>query len=139
MPSIEEKSLHVIEFSGSTKDWDIWSEKFKAQERRKGYVKLLLGWAEIPTQDQLIAVEDGKSESDKKVTQLGNLNELGYEDLICFINGESMAGKVAFNLVKNCKSTEFTEGNCKQAWDQLVNKYTPKTAPSYIELKKIMN
>ena len=52
------------------------------------------------------------------------------------INGESAAGKVAFNPVKNCKTTEFPEGNCKQAWDYLVNKYAPKTAPSYINLKK---
>ena len=75
MPSIEEKSLLVIEFSGSTKDWDIWSEKFKAQERKKGYAKLLLGRAEIPTQDWLIIVEDVKSDSDKKVTQLGDHNK----------------------------------------------------------------
>ena len=43
---------------------------------------------------------------------------------------------MAFNLVKNCKTTEYPEGNCKQAWDCLVNKYAPKTTPSYIELKK---
>ena len=66
------------------------------------------------------------------------MNELGYEDLILSINGESAAGKVAFNLVKNCKTTEFPEGDCKQAWDLLVNKYAPKTAPSYIELKKTL-
>ena len=87
MPSIEEKSLRVIEFSGSTKDWDIWSEKFKARGRRKGYVKLLMGQAEIFTKDQPIAAEDGKSNGEKKVTQLGNLNELGYEYLICPLMG----------------------------------------------------
>ena len=59
MLSIEEKGLRVIDFSSSTKDWDIWSEKFKARGRRKGYAKLLLGQAEIPTQDQFIAAEDG--------------------------------------------------------------------------------
>ena len=124
------------ELSSFTKDWDIWSEKFKAQGRRKGYTKLLLGRAEIPTQDQIIAAEDGKSKDDKKVTQPGDLNELGYEDLILSINWEPVVGKVAFNLVKNCKTPEFPEGNCKQAWDRLVNKHAPKTAPSYIKLKK---
>ena len=64
------------------------------------------------------------------------MNELGYEDLILSIDRKSAAGKVAFNLVKNCKTTEYPEGKCKQAWDRLVNKYAPKTAPSYIELKK---
>ena len=75
IPSIEEISLCGIEFSCSTKDSDIWSVKFKALGKRKRYAKLLLGRAEIATQDQLIAAEDGKSESDKKVTQLGDLNE----------------------------------------------------------------
>ena len=83
MPSIEEKSIRVIKFSSSSKGWEIWSEKFKVQRKRKGYTKLLLGWVEIPTQDKLTATEGGKSDSDKKVMQLGDLNELGYEDLIC--------------------------------------------------------
>ena len=116
MPSSEEKSLRVIEFSGSAKDWEIWSEKFKVQGKTKGYTKLLLGRSEIPTLDELTAAEECKTDREKKVTELGELNELGYEDLILSINGESDAGKVAFNLVKNCKTTEFPEGNCKQAW-----------------------
>ena len=136
MSSIEEKSLRMIESSGSTKDWEIWSEKFKAWGKRKGYTKLLLGRSEIPTQAELTAAEEGKTDRDKKVTQLVDFNELGYKDLILSINGESAAGKVAFILFKRCKTTEFPEGNCKQAWDRLVNKYAPKTAPSYIELKK---
>ena len=43
---------------------------------------------------------------------------------------------MVFNLVTNYKTPEFPEGNCKQAWDRLVNNYAPKTASSYIELKK---
>ena len=132
----EEKSLRIIELSGSTQDWDIWSEKFKARGKRKGYVKLLTGKAKAPTQTEFNAAESGSSEDDKKVKKLGELNELGYEDLILSINGSTKAGKVAFNLVKNCKTEDFPEGNCKQAWDRLVNKYSPKTTPSYISLKK---
>ena len=115
MPSTEEKSLRVIKFSGSAKDWEVWSEKFKAQGKRKVYTKLLLGRSEIPTLAKLTAAEKCKTDIEKRVTQHGNLNELGYEDLILSINGESAAGKVAFNLVKNCKTTEYPEGNCKQA------------------------
>ena len=136
MPSTEEKSLRVIEFSGSAKDWVVWSEKFLARGKRKGYTKLLLGRVKIPTQDELTAAEDGNTDAKKKVTNLGDLNELGYEDLILSINGETAGGKVAFSPVKNCKTPEFPEGNCKQAWDRLVNKYAPKTAASYIKLKE---
>ena len=58
MPSTDEKSLRVIEFSGSAKDWEVWSEKFKARGKRKGNTKLLLGWSEIPTLAELTAVEE---------------------------------------------------------------------------------
>ncbi len=53
--SIEDKSLQIIEFSG--KHWDVWSEKFLDQGKRKGYTKLLLckkdqvGIDRIPTVD----------------------------------------------------------------------------------------
>jgi hypothetical protein len=45
-------------------------------------------------------------------------------------------GKVAFSLIKNCKSSDYLEGNCKLAWDRLIAKYAPKTAPSLLKLKK---
>ena len=45
-------------------------------------------------------------------------------------------GRVAFSLVKNFKSAEYPEGNCKLAWDRLIAKYAPKSAPSLLKLKK---
>ena len=66
MPSTDEKSLRVIKFSGSAKDWEIWSEKFKARGKRKGYTKLLWGRSEILTQAELTAAEGGKTDRDKK-------------------------------------------------------------------------
>ena len=60
MPSTEEKSLRVIKFSGSAKDCDVWSERFKARWKRKGYTKLLLGWSEIPALAKLTAAEEEK-------------------------------------------------------------------------------
>ena len=43
---------------------------------------------------------------------------------------------MAFKLVKNCKrEPDFPEGNCHLAWDRLVAKYEPHTAPSYLNLK----
>ena len=56
--------------------------------------------------------------------------------LILSINHMSRQRKVALNLVKNCVSDEYPEGKCKLAWDQLVAKYVPNTAPSLLKLKK---
>ena len=66
MPSTDEKSLRVIKFSGSAKDWEVWSEKFKARGKRKGYTKLLLGRSEFPTLAKITAVEEGKTDREKK-------------------------------------------------------------------------
>ena len=38
-------------------------------------------------------------------------------------------------LVKNTKSEDFLEGNCKVAWDRLVSKYAPHTASFLLKLK----
>ena len=71
----------------------------------------------------------------KKIMKLGELKELVYEELFLLIKASSSVGKVALGLVKNVKSTDFPEGNCKIAWDRLVRKYAPHTASSLLKLK----
>ena len=83
--------------------------------KERGECQTPLGKEKIPIQDELIAVEASTSDDDKKVKKLGELNELGYEDLILLINGTKPAGKVAFKIVKDYNSPEYPEGNCKQA------------------------
>ena len=56
-------------------------------------------------------------------------------NLILSIKTSSSVGKVAFGLVKNAKSEDFPEGNCKVACDRLVSKYALHTASSLLKLK----
>ena len=80
---------------------------------------------------------EGKDDAtSKKIVKLGDANEEAFEDVILSINHTTKQGKVAFSLVKNCKTSDYPEGNCKLAWDRLVAKYAPKTAPSLLKLKK---
>lgn len=132
----ELKSIRVLEFDGKPKNWDPWSEKFLARAKRKGYKSLLVGKEKVPTQDQYDLAILGTSEVDKATTKRAELNEEAFEDIILSINHTSSHGKIAFSLVKNCKTTEYPEGNCKLAWDRLIAKYAPKTAPSLLKLKK---
>ena len=44
-----------------------------------------------------------------------------------------------FSLVKNCTNSTYLEGNCKLAWDRMVTKCAPATAPSLLKLKKRFN
>ena len=107
----------------------------------RSYKKLLVstgttpGVDKIPTQEEYDEALEGNNNLDKRIVKLGELNELAYEDLILSINTNSSVGKVAFGLVKNVKSVDFLEGNCKVAWDRLVSKYAPHTASSLLKLK----
>ena len=136
MSDSQEKSIRVIEFSGKSSDWKIWSRKFLARANRKGYKKLLLGEATIPSETGYTNSLGKSDATDKKLVEQWELNELAFEELLLSINGTTKAGKIAFNLVDNCVTSDQPEGNCKIAWDRLVHKYAPKTAPSYIQLKK---
>ena len=80
--------------------------------------------------------ELGTCEEDQETVRLGALNELAFEDLILCIQADTKAGRVAFNLVKNCKTDDHPEGNFCLAWTRLGNKFCPKTAPTYVSLKK---
>ena len=136
MSFLEQKSIKVIEFTGKDKDWKIWSRKFLAQANRKGCKKLFSGSEAIPTKSEYTAAAGGTSDADKLTVKLWRLNELAFEEILLSINGQNKQGKLAFNLVDNCTSAKQPEGNCKLAWERLVHKYAPKTAPSYIQLKK---
>ena len=61
---------------------------------------------------------------------------MAYEELLLSINGQTKSGKIAFNLVDHCVTCDQPDGNCKLACERLVQKYAPKMAPSYIQLKK---
>jgi hypothetical protein len=138
MTKSEIKSIRVLEFNGKTSDWEGWSEKFKARAKRKGYKDLLLGKKNIPTDNeyQQALTVSPETSSSKETIDLAELNEEAYEDIILSIDHGTKQGKVAFSLIKNCKTSDYPEGNCKLAWDRLVAKYAPKTAPSLLKLKK---
>ena len=78
--------------------------------KQKGYKKLLTGMDEIATQDEY--------KNDRR--EIWTLMSLIM---------------VAFNLVKNVKNADFTEGNWKIAWDRLVSMYSLHTASSLLKLK----
>lgn len=127
------KSIHVLEFTVKITNWEGWSAKFLSRGKRLGYKKLLMGKEKIPTEREYTKAVVNKDQPTVKCVEL---SEPAYEDIFLSINHTSGQGKVAFSLVKNCVSDEYPEGNFKLAWDRLVAKYAPKTAPSLLKLKK---
>ena len=128
-------TIKVIPFSGKQVDWQVWSEKFLARSRRKGYKSILQGKAVVPP-DCLSLVSIADTDSRKEKQKLRDLNEEAYEDLILSINGDSESGRVAFQIVRGSKTSAIKDGDAREAWTRLEKKYEKKTAPSRLILKK---
>ena len=107
--------------------------RFFSTKQEKRYKKLLTGKDELPTADEYEKAVDNGRERGGGIIRINNLNEEAFEDIILSIDHTTKQGKVTFSLVKNCKTAKYPEGNCKLAWDRLVGKYSPTTAPSLAE------
>ena len=60
-------SIKVIPFSGKAVDWPVWSEKFLARARRKGYKNILLGKEVVPDDaTDLNAIVDAEEKNRRK-------------------------------------------------------------------------
>ena len=121
-------TIRVIPFCGKVDEWPIWSEKFLAKAKRYGFKDLLLGKLSIPKVDDVF---DEISEEGKKMTKVIELNEIAYTELIL-----SIYVKIAFDIVKRCKTKDYPDGNAASAWEKLKNKYEPVSAPSMVKLDK---
>lgn len=126
-------TIRVIPFCGKVDEWPIWSEKFLAKAKRYGFKDLLLGKLSIPKVDDVF---DEISEEGKKMTKVIELNEIAYTELILSIDVKASYGKIAFNIVKGCKTKDYPDGNAASAWEKLKNKYEPVSAPSMVKLDK---
>jgi hypothetical protein len=93
----------------------------------------LLGKLSIPKVD---GVFDEISEEGKKTMKVIELNEISYTELILSIDVKPSNGKIAFNIVKVCKTKDYPDGNAASAWKKLKNKYEPVSAPSMDKLEK---
>ena len=135
------KEKVFIQFFRKENNWGRSYKKFFLCIKQKGYKKLLVsngpmsGVDKIPTQDEYENSLEGDMDLNKNITKLGESIELAYEDFILFINTSASVGKVAFALMKNTKSEDFLEGNCKVEWDRLVRQYALYTTLSLQKLK----
>jgi hypothetical protein len=123
-------AIRVVTFSGKKADWVSWEEKFLAKACRLGYHKILLGefekGLEIPKTSETIKDDDPDKTAKYKLV---DLNVKAYSELILSMDTSTSYGKVAFNIVRSSKTTEYKWGNAYDAWKKLKRKYAPETAP----------
>jgi len=132
MSAIEEKALKVIVFSGRQDDWKFWEVKFLARARRKGFRELLLGNKTIPKDSVKL---DPSVPAEKIQIEICEANELAFEELVLSIDTSQPEGRVAFQTICSCMTTDYKNGNAADAWKSLTAKYAPKIAPMKLELK----
>jgi tmRNA-binding protein len=75
---------------------------------------------------------DETSDISKKKSMIIKLNEIAYTELILLIYVKASSGKVAFNIIRGCKTKDYRDGNGAIAWKRLKNKYEPVSAPSMV-------
>ena len=52
------------------------------------------------------------------------------------IDTSTAAEKVAFHIIKGCKTKDYPNGNAPKAWKRFCDKYIDKSAPTLIKIKR---
>jgi hypothetical protein len=94
----------VITFCGKIEELS----RFLTKTKRCGFTYLLLGKLSIPKLDEDI---DESSDIGKKNSIIIELYDIAYTELILFIDVNASSCKVAFNIIRGCKTKDYPDGN----------------------------
>jgi hypothetical protein len=125
--------IRVIPFCDKVEEFSIWSGRFIAKSKRCGFKDLLLGKFSIPKVDEEI---DKTSDIGKKKPIIIKLNEIAYTEFILSKDVKASSGKVAFKVIRGCKTKDYLVVNDFNVLEKLKNKHEPVSAPSMVKLEK---
>jgi hypothetical protein len=60
--------------------------------------------------------------------KITKLKEIAHTEHILSVHVQTNNGKIAFNIVKGCKTKDYPDGNVANAWEKLKNNYEPISA-----------
>ena len=66
-----------------------------------------------------------------------DLNELAFTELILSIDVSNSSGKIAFGILKSCKTKDYEDGNATHAWEKLKKKFDPVSAPTLVKTERM--
>jgi hypothetical protein len=125
-------TIQVLSFSGSKDEWPTWSEKFLAKAKRSGIKDVLLGKVFILKSSEVVGE---KTDEGKRILRIIDLNEMAFTELVLLVDVSSRSGKIAFGIVKSCKTKDYEDGHAGLAWEKL-KKYDPVSAPSLVKTER---
>jgi hypothetical protein len=91
-------------FSKRKEEWPTWIEKFLAKAKRSGIKDVLLRNVAISKSSDVI---EEKNEEGKDMMKAVERNEIEFAELILSIDVSSSSRKVAFGIMKSCKTKDF--------------------------------
>ena len=140
MSDVHESTIKVIRFNGKRKDFLVWKAKFMARANQKKVHRIISGDDTIPAKSDYevaLAIDSATRTAAQKLTVKNYEASVSvYSDLLLSMDASSSAGKVAFLLVHHAVTIDNPEGDPKSAFDKLMKKFEPKTAPNFIALEK---
>ena len=124
-----DKAIRVVPFLGKGEDYAMWSHKFKAVAMFRGYDDILD--LQIDPVDVQVKEEGQTEEEKKKIEELKAKNKKAYVYLVL-----SCLEKSTSQIVKMSKTSNFPEGNTREAWFRLKKQYEPDTNTVKIDLQR---
>ena len=123
-----DKAVQVLPFSRKREDWRMWSRKFLARAKIKGYKGLLTGAETPPDASTMLDPNNAQHVVD---IRLRNMNELAYSKLLLACQED-----VCFDAVNKAMTTEQPERLVSLAWANLIAWYKLRTSAMKIKLKQ---
>jgi hypothetical protein len=80
---------------------------------------------------------DEKTDEGKRMMGIIDLNETAFTKLVLSNDVSSSIGKIAFGIVKNCKTKDYEDCCAGLAWEKLKKKYNPVSAPSLVKTERL--
>eukprot|EP00977_Amphora_coffeiformis_P025774 scaffold22134_cov95-Amphora_coffeaeformis.AAC.1 len=125
-----ERSIRVLPFKGGKTEWRMWSRKFLARARAKGFKAIMEGTPGTTAVPKYNEVLDETQDADKPKIKARKANDDGYNELLLSIEDE-----VCFGLVDGAVTPDLPDGDLAKAWTALKNKFEPKTKTAMTDLK----
>ena len=131
MPDYNEKTIHIVQFSGKKSDWQMWSKQFLAMSAKKNYKNVLIGKTTILVASDVI---DTSNNAERAKLKAREDNDKSYHNLIL-----SNTNKVAFNIINKAIRTDLPGVDASLAWKRLSAKYNKKSSAVVVGLSNKFN
>ena len=108
------------------------SNRIKTKSTLKGNIAIISN-SEYDAAMQVAGAD--RDDLQKSIIKMYGPNATAFGNYLLLVNVSTSTGNVTFDII-NGSTTSDLYVNVKKAWDCLISKYAPTTAPKYIKLER---